>query len=92
MLVNVQWVAPWSDPVSFFDLHFAGRNILPKDNLNYSLLGLTERQATRLKVSGAVRRVPSVDAGITRCSSLDGTGRDSCYAALDRQLTTRSCL
>ena len=88
VLVNVQWVAPWPDPFSFFDLHFAGWNILPKDNLNYSLLGLTERQATRLKVSGAVRRVPSVDAGIARCSSLDGTGRSSCYAALDRQLTT----
>ena len=39
-------------------------------------------------MSGAVRRVPSVDAGIARCSSLDGTGRSSCYAALDRQLTT----
>ncbi len=52
-----------------------------------SLLGLTQKQAARLHVSGAVRHVPSVDNAIARCSSLDGTRRASCYAALDRQLT-----
>ena len=89
VIVNVQWVAPCARPLrASSTCFFAGRNIRPTDNLNYSLLGLTAAQAARLKVSGAVGRVPSVDADIARCSTLDGTRRRSCYAALDRQLTT----
>ncbi len=87
VLVNVQWLTPWPDPVSFFEPNFAGRSIRPKDNLNYSLLGLTPKQAARLHVGGAVRRVPSIDSGLARCNSFTGIRRTSCYAALDRHLT-----
>ena len=34
-------------------------------------------------------RVPSVDADLDRCGALVGNPRVSCYAALDRKLTTK---
>ena len=47
------------------------------------------RRPRRLGVKGAIVRVPSVDADLDRCGALVGNPRVSCYAALDRKLTTK---
>jgi peptide/nickel transport system substrate-binding protein len=85
--VNVDWTIDYADPSNFLDW-FAGAGIVPSGNNNYSLVGITGRQADRLGVRGRVANVPSVDAHIRRCSALAGDERLDCYAQLDRKLTT----
>ena len=83
-----RWGKDYADPVTFFEPLFFGKNIIPTGNTNYSLLGLTPAKAKALKVAGNTTGVPSIDAGIVRCAAATET-RTACYAALDRQLTTK---
>jgi peptide/nickel transport system substrate-binding protein len=87
IVAGAQWLKPWPDPSGVVAPLFSGASILPRFNLNWSLLGITPAQATRLGVKGAVGRVPSVDADIGRCNALTGSLRTGCWAALDRKLT-----
>jgi peptide/nickel transport system substrate-binding protein len=83
-----RWGKDYADPVTFFEPLFYGKNIIPSGNTNYSLVGLTQQQATRLKIKGTVAEVPSLDQQIENCAKRVGAARTSCYAGLDRRLTT----
>ena len=85
---NVDWTSDFADAATFVDRQFSGRRIDPKQNFDFSLVGITPTQATRLGVKGDVKGAPSVDRDIAKCSALGGSPRLDCYAQLDRKLTT----
>ena len=83
------WGKDYADALTFFSPLFDGRAIYPQGNSNYSLVGLTPATAKKVGVKGDVARVPGVNADLDRCGALVGTPRVSCYAALDKKLTTK---
>jgi peptide/nickel transport system substrate-binding protein len=84
-----RWGKDYADPVTFLEPLFYGKNIIASGNTNYSLVGLTQQQATRLKIKGTTSGVPSIDKQIENCAKRLGAARVSCYANLDRILTTQ---
>jgi len=82
-----RWFKDYADPSTFIDPLFVGANIIPTGNTNYALVGLKPGQAGSLGVKGNVQNVPSIDALATRCGSLTGSRRVTCYANVDRVLT-----
>jgi peptide/nickel transport system substrate-binding protein len=83
------WGKDYADPLTFFSPLFDGRTIYPEGNSNYSLVGITPATAKRVGATGSVSGVPSVDSDLDRCGALVGSPRISCYAALDKKLTTK---
>jgi ABC-type transport system substrate-binding protein len=83
------WGKDYADPYTFFSPLFDGRTIIPTGNTNYSLVGITPKQCTELKVKGNCNNVPSVNSDLDRCANLVGAAHISCYAALDRKLMTQ---
>jgi peptide/nickel transport system substrate-binding protein len=83
------WGKDYADPYTFFSPLFDGRTIIPTGNTNYSLVGITPKQCTELKVKGNCQNVPSVNADLDRCANLVGSAHVACYAALDRKLMTQ---
>jgi len=83
------WGKDYADALTFFGPLFDGRNIIPVGNTNYSLLGITPAIAKKVGVKGNVTDVPSINADLDRCGLLSGNPRLSCYAALDKKLTTQ---
>jgi ABC-type transport system substrate-binding protein len=82
------WGKDYGDPLTFFAPLFDGRTIIPTGNSNYSLVGLTPAMAKRVKASGTVSGIPSVDSMLDRCAALAGQTRLTCYGNLDRHLMT----
>jgi peptide/nickel transport system substrate-binding protein len=82
------WGKDYADPFTFFGPLFDGRTIIANGNTNYSLIGITPKQCTALKVTGNCNNVPSVNSDLDKCSKLIGGARYSCYARLDRKLMT----
>ena len=74
--------------MTFFQGLFSGAAIIPRGNVNYSLVGLTPAVARKVGVTGSVKEVPSVDRDIERCGGLAGRRRVTCWMALDRKLMT----
>jgi peptide/nickel transport system substrate-binding protein len=83
------WGKDYADPLTFFSPLFDGRTIVPRGNSNYSLVGITPASARQVGASGTVKGIPSVDRDLDRCGELVGDPRVSCYAALDKKLTTK---
>jgi peptide/nickel transport system substrate-binding protein len=83
------WGKDYADALTFFGPLFDGRNIIAQGNTNYSLLGLTPAIAKKDGIKGNVTDVPSINADLDRCGVLAGNPRVSCYAALDKKLTTQ---
>ena len=83
------WGKDYADALTFFSPLFDGRAIYPQGNSNYSLVGLTPATAKKVGVKGDVARIPGVNADLDRCGAMVGTPRVSCYAALDKKLTTK---
>jgi peptide/nickel transport system substrate-binding protein len=83
------WGKDYADPYTFFNPLFDGRSIYPQGNSNYSLVGITPATAKTVGVKGNVAHVPSVDADLDRCAVLVGNPRVTCYAALDKKMTTQ---
>jgi peptide/nickel transport system substrate-binding protein len=83
------WGKDYADALTFFSPLFDGRTIYPQGNSNYSLVGLTPATAKKVGITGDVTRVPGVDADLDRCGAMVGSPRVSCYAALDKKLTTK---
>ena len=48
------WGKDYADPSTFFDAALRRRNIIPQGNTNYSLVGITPRQAKKVGVKGNV--------------------------------------
>jgi ABC-type transport system substrate-binding protein len=79
------WGKDYADPSTFMVL-FDSRSIIPKGNVNFSLVGLTPALADKVGATGTVDGLPSVDADIDRCASLLDSERLDCYAELDQKL------
>jgi peptide/nickel transport system substrate-binding protein len=83
------WGKDYADALTFFAPLFDGRNIIPAGNTNYSLLGITPAIAKKVGVKGDIAAAPSINADLDKCAPLVGNDRVSCYAALDKKLTTQ---
>ncbi len=84
-----RWGKDYADPSTFIDPLFVGTSIFPTGNRNYSLVGMKPSQAKQLGVKGSINNVPSIDRAATACAAKVGDARITCYAALDRVLTTQ---
>ncbi len=90
------WGKDYADALTFFSPLFDGRNIIATGNTNYSLVGITPKQCTALKVTGDCQPfnkktgvgVISVDKQLDTCSKLIDPARTTCYENLDKYLTT----
>jgi peptide/nickel transport system substrate-binding protein len=88
--MNTGWGKDYADAFTFALPLFDGRSIIPTGNTNYSLLGLTQDQASELGIdypSGT--QIPNVDADIDACQKIPGNQpdqRNDCYANLDKKL------
>jgi peptide/nickel transport system substrate-binding protein len=80
------WGKDFADAVTFFAPLFDGRTIIPNGNTNYSLLGVTPAQCTKLKITGDCKNIPSVNKQIDKCAPLIGNARIVCYENLDKYL------
>jgi hypothetical protein len=57
---------------------------------NYSLVGLTKKQASTYKVPYPPTGIPSVDTIITKCEALgNGPARNTCFSGLDQTMMTK---
>jgi peptide/nickel transport system substrate-binding protein len=85
------WGKDYADALTFFAPLFDGRNIIPTGNTNYSLLGITPALAKKIGVKGdiAAAQNASINKDLDKCAPLAGGDRVSCYAALDKKLTTQ---
>jgi ABC-type transport system substrate-binding protein len=88
------WGKDYADASTFFNALFASTSILPQGNTNYSLVGITPAIAKKVKASGNLNGVPSVDAQIRKCNQTTSTAegnnaRIACWAQLDRTLMER---
>lgn len=88
LVPNYDWPDDFPDPASFIDRSFSGTQI-NSFNFDVSLLGLTAAKAKRLGITGAVRKVPSLDKAIAGCDAAPTDTRLGCYATLDETLTSR---
>jgi peptide/nickel transport system substrate-binding protein len=82
------WGKDYSDPYAFFGANFDGRGILPEGNTDRGLVGITVAQAKKLGVKGSVTGIPSVNKDLDACQQTLGAKRFTCYAALDKKLST----
>jgi peptide/nickel transport system substrate-binding protein len=82
------WGKDYSDPYAFFGANFDGRGILPEGNTDRGLVGITVAQAKKLGVKGSVADIPSVNKDLDACQQTLGAKRFTCYAALDKKLST----
>jgi peptide/nickel transport system substrate-binding protein len=87
LTISYSWYQRYADPADLVDPALMRHGILPRGNVNLSLVGITPAQAAALHVDGHVRTAPRVDGAIARCEALGGTQRLDCFAALDRTLT-----
>jgi peptide/nickel transport system substrate-binding protein len=85
------WGKDYADALTFFAPLMDGRNIIPTGNTNYSLLGITAAQAKKDGVKGdvAAATAATIEPDLDKCAVLAGNPRVSCYAALDKKLTTQ---
>ena len=82
------WGKDYADASTFFTPLFDGRNIIAKNNTNYSLLGITPAIAKKV---GATATSPRHRASMPTSTSARPTveTRIACYSALDKKLTTQ---
>jgi peptide/nickel transport system substrate-binding protein len=83
------WGKDYADPSTFFAELFDGQAIIKAGNTNYSLVGLTAKQATEFGVKGNVTNIPTVDPDINACQKKLGQDRINCWEALDKKLMTQ---
>jgi peptide/nickel transport system substrate-binding protein len=82
------WGKDYADATTFYGPLFDGRNIIAKNNTNYSLLGVTPAIAKKFGIKGDIAAAPSVQADLDKCAPTVEE-RVACYAALDKKLTTQ---
>jgi peptide/nickel transport system substrate-binding protein len=82
-----RWFKDYADPSTFIDPLF--NNILASGNTNYSLVGVTKTEAEQFGITGNTSNVPSIANLAAKCQRLIGNARVTCYAGIDRVLTTQ---
>jgi ABC-type transport system substrate-binding protein len=83
------WGKDYADPYTFFAELFAGGAIIPSGNTNYSLVGLTPAIAKKVKVTGNLTNIPSIDADIATCQTKTKDARTTCWENLDKKVMTQ---
>jgi peptide/nickel transport system substrate-binding protein len=83
------WGKDYADALTFYGPLFSGANIIPTGNTNYSLLGITPAIAKKVGVKGDIAAAPSIDKDLAKCAPTIGNARVTCYANLDKKLTTQ---
>jgi hypothetical protein len=91
--MDTGWGKDYPDAATFGAPLFGGPNIVPTNNSNYGLIGLTpEKQKTLgIKVPAGMT-FPSVDADIAKCSQIsvetESDQRVACFVDLDKKIMT----
>ena len=83
-----RWFKDYADPSTFIDPLFVGANIFATGKRNYALVGLKPGQAGQLGIKGTVNNIPSIDKAAKACQAKIGNARVTCYAGIDRVLTS----
>ena len=83
------WGKDYADATTFYGPLFDGRNIIPQEQHNYSLARHHARDGQEGRRQGRITDVPSVERRPRQVRALVGDPRVSCYAALDKKLTTQ---
>jgi peptide/nickel transport system substrate-binding protein len=83
------WGKDYPDAYTFMPYLFSSRKILCHGNVNYSLVGATQRTRRACDAEGNFRDVPSVDRRIRECQPLLGPERTECWVNLDKHLMER---
>jgi peptide/nickel transport system substrate-binding protein len=85
--MHPSWIKDYADPFTFAYVLFAGKAINPTGNVNYSLVGMTQQQASTFGVQYP-GSIPSVDADVAACEKLagDDPNRTTCWVNLDKKL------
>jgi peptide/nickel transport system substrate-binding protein len=85
--MHPSWIKDYADPFTFAYVLFAGKAINPTGNVNYSLVGMTQQQASTFGVQYP-GSIPSVDADVAACEKLagDDPSRTSCWVNFDKKL------
>ena len=87
--LNAGWGKDYADPYTFAGPLFAGTSIIPTDNTNYALVGLTPSEASAVgaRIPAGVN-IPNVDTDINDCEKIPATdpSRTTCWTNLDRKV------
>jgi peptide/nickel transport system substrate-binding protein len=90
--LDTGWGKDYADANSFATVLFKGTSIIPSNNTNYSLIGVTPSQVSSLGIKlPAGAQIPSVDADIDNCQKIPATQadqRNACWVGLDKKLMT----
>jgi peptide/nickel transport system substrate-binding protein len=86
--MHPSWIKDYADPFTFAYVLFAGKAINPTGNVNYSLVGMTQKQAADFGVQYPPQTIPGVDSDVAACEKLagDDPARTTCWVNLDRKL------
>jgi peptide/nickel transport system substrate-binding protein len=86
--MHPSWIKDYADPFTFAKALFTSTAINPTGNVNYSLVGMTRKQAADFGVQYPPETIPGVDADVNACEKLAGEdpARTTCWVNLDRKL------
>jgi peptide/nickel transport system substrate-binding protein len=86
--MHPSWIKDYADPFTFAKALFTGTAINATGNVNYSLVGMTRKQAADFGVQYPPEAIPSVDGDVDACEKLagDDPARTTCWVNLDRKL------
>ncbi|MGH2739376.1 MAG: ABC transporter substrate-binding protein [Actinomycetota bacterium] len=80
------WGKDYAD-ASTFAVLWDSRSIVPTNNINNALVGLTPEIAADLEgITGNLDGIPSVDDDIDACNALQDQARIDCWIALDKKI------
>jgi peptide/nickel transport system substrate-binding protein len=91
--MDTGWGKDWADAGTFGAPLFGGANIVPTNNSNYSLIGLTPEKQKELGIKVPPgTKFPSVDADIAKCQKIsvetEVDARIACFVELDKKIMT----
>jgi peptide/nickel transport system substrate-binding protein len=88
LALNAGWGKDYPDSYTFMGALFTSQVIIPEGNPNYSLVGMTDKQAADMKVKFASGPPPSIDTDVVNCQKIkaDDPTRITCFNDLDKKL------
>jgi peptide/nickel transport system substrate-binding protein len=91
--LDAGWGKDYADASTFAGPLFGGSYIIPTNNSNYALIGLTPAKAKGLGVSiPAGATIPNLDSDIDNCqkipSATQADARTACWVAFDKKVMT----
>jgi peptide/nickel transport system substrate-binding protein len=91
--MDTGWGKDYADPGTFGAPLFGGPNIVPTNNSNYGLIGLTPEKQKELGIKVPPGTTfPSVDADLAKCNQISveeqSEQRTACFVDLDKKIMT----